>query len=136
MSTVLLDTSVLIGWEHDRFDKERVPLSVSVSVITVAELRLGVLMASSLEARARRMATLRLAEALAPLPVDDAAADAWAVLVASLRGAGRKAPVNDSWIAATAIARGIPIATQDDDYDDMPGLQVIRLLREVADHRG
>jgi len=41
--------------------------------------------------------------------------------------AGRKAPVNDSWIAATAIARGIPVAAQDDDYDGMPGLSVIRL---------
>lgn len=127
MSTVLIDTSVLIGWENDRFDKEKLPDDVSVSVVTVAELRLGVLTATSLEARARRMAALRLAESLAPLPVDDAAADAWAVLVASLRGAGRKAPINDSWIAATAIAHGIPVATQDDDYDAMPGLSVIRL---------
>jgi predicted nucleic acid-binding protein len=127
MSSVLIDTSVLIGWENDRFDGEKIPASISVSVVTVAELRLGVLMAASLEARARRMATLRLAESLAPLPIDDAAAEAWAVLVAGLRGAGRKVPVNDSWIAATAIARGIPVATQDDDYDGMPGLSVIRL---------
>lgn len=125
--SALIDTSVLIGWENDRFDKDKLPATVCVSVITVAELRLGVLMATSLDARARRMAALRLAESLEPLPVDDAAADAWAVLVASLRGAGRKAPVNDSWIAATAIARGIPVATQDDDYDGMPGLSVIRL---------
>ena len=125
--SVLIDTSVLIGWENDRFDKDKLPAAVSVSVITVAELRLGVLMATSLDARARRMATLRLAESLEPLPVDDAAADAWTVLVASLRNAGRKAPVNDSWIAATAIARGMPVATQDDDYDGMPGLSVIRL---------
>jgi predicted nucleic acid-binding protein len=126
--SVLIDTSVLVGWENDRFDKEKkLPQTVSVSVVTVAELRLGVLNATTLEARARRMATLRLAESLAPLPVDDAAADAWAVLVAGLRTVGRKAPVNDSWIAATAIARGIPVATQDDDYDGMPGLTVIRL---------
>lgn len=127
MSGVLIDTSVLIGWENHRFEAEKMPSSVSVSVITVAELRLGVLTAASVEARARRMATLRLAESLAPLPVDDATAEAWAALVAGLRGAGRKAPINDSWIAATAIARGIPVATQDDDYDQMPGLTVIRL---------
>lgn len=124
---VLLDTSVLIGWESNRFDKDKMPDSVSVSVVTVAELRLGVLSAQTLEARARRMATLRLVEALAPLPIDDAVADAWATLVAQLRAAGRKAPVNDSWIAATAIARSIPLATQDDDYEGMPGLSVIRL---------
>ncbi|MBO0804869.1 MAG: PIN domain-containing protein [Nocardiopsaceae bacterium] len=125
--SVLLDTSVLIGLENGRFDKDTLPSSVSVSVVTVAELRLGVLAAKSLEARARRMATLRLVESLEPLPVDDAAADAWAVLVAGLRAAGRKAPVNDSWIAATAIARRVPVATQDDDYEGMPGLTVIRL---------
>jgi predicted nucleic acid-binding protein len=101
--SALIDASVLIGWENDRFDKDKLPATVCVSVITVAELRLGVLMATSLDARARRMATLRLAESLEPLPV------------------------NDSWIAATAIARGIPVATQDDDYDGMPGLSVIRL---------
>jgi predicted nucleic acid-binding protein len=125
--SVLLDTSVLIGWENDRFDRSKVPDSVSVSVITVAELRLGVLNAATLETRARRMATLRLVESLKPLPVDDAVADAWATLVATLRATGRKAPINDSWIAATAIARRIPIATQDDDYEGMPGLSVIRL---------
>jgi predicted nucleic acid-binding protein len=125
--SVLIDTSVLIGWENDRFDKDKMPASVSISVITVAELRLGVLTAVSLDARARRMATLRLVESLEPLPVDDRVADAWAELVAGLRAAGRRAPVNDSWIAATAIARGMAVATQDDDYDGMPGLDVIRL---------
>jgi predicted nucleic acid-binding protein len=34
---------------------------------------------------------------------------------------------HDSWIAATAIVRDIPIATQDASYDDMPGVSVIRL---------
>lgn len=126
-SRVLVDTSVLIGLENDRFAKDAMPASTFVSVITVAELRLGVLTAASLEARARRLATLRLAESLEPLPVDDAVADAWAALVAWLHTNRRKIPVNDCWIAATAIARGMPVATQDGDYDDMPGLSVIRL---------
>jgi predicted nucleic acid-binding protein len=126
-SRVLVDTSILIGLENNWFDEDAVPDSTFVSVVTVAELRLGVLMATSVEARARRLATLRLAESLEPLPIDDAAADAWATLVARLRTAGRKVPINDSWIAATAIARQMPVATQDDDYDEMPGLSVIRL---------
>jgi len=124
---VLIDTSVLIGMENRRFDLAALPRSAFVSVVTVAELRLGVLAASSLEARTRRLATLRLAESLEPLPIDDAVADAWATLVARLRTAGRKAPVNDSWIAATAIARQLPVATQDDDFAEMPGVSVIRL---------
>jgi predicted nucleic acid-binding protein len=44
-----------------------------------------------------------------------------------LRAAGRKAPINDSWIAATAIAHHVPVVTQDSDYGDMPGVEVIRI---------
>lgn len=35
--------------------------------------------------------------------------------------------MNDSWIAATAIAHDLALVTQDDDYDDLPGLMVIRV---------
>jgi predicted nucleic acid-binding protein len=52
--------------------------------------------------------------------------DAWALLVSRLRAAARKVPVNDSWIAATAMAHQIPVVTQDADYDAMPGVEVIR----------
>jgi predicted nucleic acid-binding protein len=59
--------------------------------------------------------------------VDQSVSDAWALLVSRLRAAGRQAPINDSWIAATAIAHGIPIVTQDADYDAMRDVQVIRI---------
>jgi predicted nucleic acid-binding protein len=36
-------------------------------------------------------------------------------------------PINDSWIAATAIAHRMPVVTQDGDYAGIPGLDVIRL---------
>jgi predicted nucleic acid-binding protein len=48
-------------------------------------------------------------------------------LVSQLRAAGRRVPINDSWIAATAIAHRVPIVTQDADYDTMPDVEVIRL---------
>jgi predicted nucleic acid-binding protein len=35
--------------------------------------------------------------------------------------------VNDSWIAATAMALGVPVVTQDDDYVEVPGLAVIHV---------
>ncbi len=123
----LADTSLFIGQEQERKLAGEVPGELVISVVTVAELRLGVLMASTLEARARRLDTLRLVESLEPLPIDDAVASAWARMVAKLRAAGRKAPLNDSWIAATAIAHGVPVVTQDADYDGLPGLNVIRV---------
>lgn len=124
---VLVDTSVLIGLENGRFDKSKLPPFMSVSIVTIAELQLGVLNASTLEIRSRRLATLQLAQELKPLPIDRDAADAWARLAAALRESGRKATINDSWIAATAIARQMPVATQDSDYDEMPGLRVIKI---------
>ena len=44
-----------------------------------------------------------------------------------LRDQGKGMPLNDSWIAATAIAADIPVISQDDDYNGTPGLQVIRI---------
>lgn len=123
----LADTSLFIGLEQRRLAGAQMPSLLSVSIITVAELRLGVLAARNTHSRAARLRTLGDAMALDPLQVDDAVADAWAELRIALREAGLKMPVNDSWIAATAIAHGLPVATQDDDFDGVPGVQVIKL---------
>jgi predicted nucleic acid-binding protein len=37
-------------------------------------------------------------------------------------------PVNDSWIAATALALDVPVVTQDSDYDiELDDLTVIKV---------
>src|SRR2546421_4137783 len=61
------------------------------------------------------------------VPVDGRVAGAWAALRLALRDEGRRMPLNDSWIAATAIAHRIPVVSQDADYDRIPGLEVIRV---------
>jgi hypothetical protein len=123
----LADTSVFIAIEQDRLFSSQPPERVAVSVVTVGELRLGVLAASDGSTRARRLKTLSAAEALNPLPVDEEVAHAWATLRLALRDLGKRMPINDSWIAATAIANEIAVASQDGDYDDIPGLRVIRV---------
>ena len=123
----LADTSLFIAIEQDRPISSRPPDRVAVSVITLAELRLGVLAAPDGPTRARRLATLSVASSLEPLPVDDGVAHAWAALRIALRDAGRKMPINDSWIAATAIANDLAVASQDSDYDAVPGLRVLRV---------
>jgi predicted nucleic acid-binding protein len=123
----LADTSLFVAVEQDRPLSGPPPKRVAVSVITVGELRLGVLAADSGPIRARRLETLSAAEALDPLPIDAQVAHAWAALRLALRDAGKRMPINDSWIAATAIANGMPVASQDGDYDDVPGLEVIRV---------
>ena len=123
----LADTSLFIAWETGRQLRAAPPDAIAVSVITLGELRLGVLMADELEARHRRLATLQLASALEPLVIDQLVAEHWALLVASLHQQGKRMPINDSWIAAVAIANGMPVVTQDDDFDGVVGLEVLKL---------
>jgi predicted nucleic acid-binding protein len=124
----LADTSVFIGLEATRFDASRFDdFEWGVSAVTLGELRLGVLQAQNPDAASRRLSTYQLAQQFEALTVDEAVSEAWALLISRLRAAGRKAPINDSWIAATAIAHRVPIVTQDSDYDDMPGVEVIRI---------
>lgn len=123
----LADTSVFIAIEQDRPVSPRAPDQVAVSVVTIGELRLGVLTAQDGPTRARRLETLSTAEALDSLPVDERVAHAWAALRLALRDAGKRMPLNDSWIAATAIANDLAVASQYSDYDGTPGLRVIRV---------
>ena len=129
MSRGLADTSVFIAQEAGRpMDEQALPADLAVSFITIGELTSGVLSATGPDIRAQRLSTLASALALGPLPVDHAVAEAWARLRLLLLDAGQRMPVNDSWIAATAIAWGVPIVTQDADYDvSVAGLDVIRV---------
>lgn len=125
----LLDTSVWIARESGRpLVTEDLPTETAISVVTIAELRAGVLTADDGPTRALRLATLTAALALDPLPIDDDVAAQWARLRLELRDAGQRMPVNDSWIAATAMAHGLALVTQDDDYDvTVEGLDVTRV---------
>jgi hypothetical protein len=122
------DTSVLIASEAGRsLDRSAMPDELAISMIVIGELRAGVLSAADPTVRSLRLDTLTRALRLSPIPVDDTVVVAWSELRVALRDAGRRMPVNDSWIAATALALGVPVVSQDDDYDDVPGLDVIRV---------
>ena len=124
----LADTSIFIGLEAARVDASRfAEYEWGVSVITLGELRLGVLQASDPETSARRLSTYQLAQRFEPLTIDEAVSEAWALLVSRLRAANRRIPINDSWIAATATAHNIPIVTRDSDYDAMVGVEVVTI---------
>jgi predicted nucleic acid-binding protein len=128
VTDALADTSFFIGRETGRPMRiERVPERIGVSFVTIGELRTGVLTALDADSRGRRLRTLLIALSLDPIAVDDAVAEAWARLQVNLRDRHLRMPVNDSWIAATAIAHGVPLVTQDEDYADVPGLEVIRV---------
>ena len=126
----LLDTSVFIARETARPLGE-MPDRAAVSVVTIGELQLGVLNASDDTTRARRAETLALARAADPIPIGEAIMVTWARLVSASKAAGvhRTIKLTDALIAATAIEHGLPVVTQDTDYDQMarayPDLQVL-----------
>ncbi len=106
----ILDTSVLIAE-----DIAPIPGSLAISVISIAELQFGVLVAKSPETQARRLTRLSaIQRRFEPLPVDDAVADSYAILVAAVARAGRqpRARSMDLLIAATAMAHSATLYTR------------------------
>ncbi|MEO5814461.1 MAG: type II toxin-antitoxin system VapC family toxin [Gemmatimonadaceae bacterium] len=124
----ILDTSTVIlltRIENPSFLPEE-PL---ITAITLAELTVGPLVATSDEERAARQAHLQQAEAdFEPLPFDASAARAFGQVAASLRRSGRKTTARsyDAMIAATAIANELPLYTCNPaDFGGIAGLDVV-----------
>ena len=126
----VLDTSVFIANESGRpLDESAMPEEVATTVITVAELTAGVLAAGSAEVRSRRLATLDAVADMVALSADEDAARVWARLRVHLAETGRRMGVNDLWIAAIAVSRGLPVITQDDDFEALDGATGFTAIR-------
>ena len=127
-----MDTSVFVARESGRALGE-LPRQVAVSVVTIGELKLGVINADDGAIRARRADTLALARAADPIPIGEAVMETWATLVADCRAAGvhRTVRLTDALIAATAVEHGLPVVTQDDNYEQIarahPALRVYKV---------
>lgn len=128
----LLDTSVFIARESGRPLGE-LPDRVAVSVVTIGELQLGVLNAGDDAARARRADTLALARTADPIPISEAVMTAWARLVADCRAAGvhRTVKLTDALIAATAVEHGLPVVSQDGEFEKIAGAHAALAVLEV-----
>ena len=123
----ILDTSTVILLPR-LTDPQTLPLRPMITAITLAELSVGPLVASTDTERARRQAHLQQAEAdFDALPFDQAAARAFGRVASDLRKAGRtSARAYDALIAATAIANGLPLYTANpDDFKTINDLEVI-----------
>lgn len=128
MSRALLDTSVFIAREQGRSLARELPDQVAVSVVTLAELEVGVLVARDEDARARRIATLVAArERAAGIPIDQPVASTYARLASAALRAGRRPRIHDTWIAATAAVHGSAVWTQDDDFTEFAEVEVVRV---------
>jgi tRNA(fMet)-specific endonuclease VapC len=124
----LLDTSTLLLLGRIT-DTSALPLEPLISVVTLAELSVGPLVATSEPERVARQAHLQQAEAdFEPLVFDPAAARRFGHVAASLRRAGRKPAARsfDAMIAATALAHDLPVHTcNPDDFAGIDDLGVV-----------
>lgn len=112
VSASLLDTSVVIA--HDEEERLELPEAAAISVVTLGELRAGVLIARMpdiAEARRRRLAAVRAA--FVPLAVDEAVAECYGDVLAVARSQGRVAKATDLLIIATSAATGRRLFTLD-----------------------
>lgn len=118
MSRGVLDTSVLIA-----SDVRPLPGELAISVISLAELHYGVLVAKGPDARAMRLARLAsLRRRFDPLPLDEPVAESYGRLAARITSTGRqpRRRVMDLLIAATAHAHAATLYTR--NPDDFKGL--------------
>lgn len=124
---VLIDTDLLIDLERGDpavesllGEEER-----AISVITVSELLHGVLRAHG-AARARRQAFVEhLLAGLQAIPITEPVARIHADIWSQLADRGEPIGAHDLWIAATAIAHGLGVATRNNShFNRVPGLRV------------
>lgn len=126
MSRAVADTSVFVAQETGR-ELGELPQEIAVSVITTAELELGVLRAKDPTARAQRLATLTRVRSTYPLlPIDAEVASCFARIADAELSAGRKLRRHDAWIAATALRHAAAVVTQDSDFSAFSSVTVLR----------
>ena len=117
----VLDTIILIAEAAVRVEGD-----IAISIVSIAELQFGVLIAPNDDRRAHRLARLSaILRGFEPLPVDAAVAASYGALAAATHRAGRKATARslDLMIAATAHAYGARLVTANvDDVKHLDGL--------------
>ncbi len=133
---IVLDTNVISElWKKEpdpnvlAWIDAQIVETLCLSTITVAELRYGV--ATMPEGKRRSIYDERLEREVLPafsgriLSFDLDASRAYAQLMAAARATGRAVGQADGYVAATASARGLMVATRDTSPFEAAGLQVI-----------
>jgi tRNA(fMet)-specific endonuclease VapC len=128
VSVVLLDTTFLIDAERAQAELDAVlddNDDVAVAAITVAELLVGVELASPGHRELREAFVQDVISSLPVIPYDLSIAQEHARLLAAVKRAGRPRGAHDLVIAATARATKRAVVTGDPSaFDDLPGVEV------------
>lgn len=127
---ILIDTDLLIDLERGarapEVDAALGDEDRAISVITVSELIHGVLRASGATQVRRRAFVEHLLAGLEAIPITEPVARMHAQIWAELAARGAMIGAHDLWIAATALAHGLGVATHNGaDFGRVTGLRVL-----------
>lgn len=131
MSLVLLDTDVastsLRGRLSPRLLARLAGQTWCISFVTLGEMTKWTIVRSWGPRRLSDLAEWR--RGVAVLPSDDVVSTVWGEIQARAQLRGRPRPINDSWIAACALAYDLPLATFNlKDFEDFATYEGLRLV--------
>jgi len=125
---VLIDTDLLIDLERGEASVESVlgEQAGTISVITVSELLHGVLRAEGAARTRRRAFVEHVLAGVEAIPITQRVARVHADIWSGLTTRGEQVGAHDLWIAATAVAHGLAIATRNiSHFERIPGLRLL-----------
>jgi tRNA(fMet)-specific endonuclease VapC len=129
MSLLLLDTTFLVDGERRGVDLDQAISDdddVAISAVTVAELLVGVRLASERRREARAGYVNEVMESLPVIAYDRSVALEHAELLVAVREEGRPRGAHDLIVAATARATDRTVVTADREaFADLPGVVAI-----------
>ena len=129
MRRVVLDTSaysLLMRGRNEAAELLDAADEVYLPAVVIGELLAGFKKGSS-EQRNREILDRFLAiSRVAILPLDEEAAERYAVILDFLRRQGATIPTNDLWIAAHTFETGSVLVTFDEHFERIPNLRVMR----------
>ena len=100
--------------------------AVLISFQTVGDLQL---IACRRNWGSRRIEALdQMLKSMVVVPADETITARWASLMCEQIIRGKAMSIPDAWAAATALVHDIPILTNDGDFDNLPGLTVLRAI--------
>ncbi|MEX0669074.1 MAG: type II toxin-antitoxin system VapC family toxin [Pirellulales bacterium] len=121
---MILDTNALSAWaEGDRAIKPvlRSATEMMIPAVVLGEFEFGIRQSRHYRRYADWLySNLGSVEVVA---IDRDVAHAYGAVRLELKKAGTPIPINDTWIAAIARQRGLPVISQDVHFDAVAGVQ-------------
>lgn len=123
MSRVLLDTSAYSSAERGNEPLAEVVRRASEVILTpvvLGELRAGFLSGERRSENEKKLALFLEIPRVTVVSMGEETSHCYAVIKTALKKAGTPIPINDVWIAASAMQYGLTVVTTDKDFERIP----------------